>query len=216
MPVVSILSQKGGTGKSTLALNLAAAFAGQGKSVLLFDSDSQASCRVWASRSGPDGPPGIDVRELGQDAVFTEVRAAAAEHDWVVIDGPPRLTSIIADAIRVANLVVIPATPGPFDLWACPQLVAAVKASQAANGGRPAATFVVTADKPGTLLSRHIDESLAAYGLPVMASRTTDRVAYPMTIIAGQSVFDGRDRTAQQQISAIRDEIERLLNGHSD
>jgi chromosome partitioning protein len=216
MAVVSILSQKGGTGKSTLALNLAAAFAGQGQSVLLFDSDSQASCRVWASRSGPDGPPGIDVRELGQDAVFAEVRAAAAEHDWVVIDGPPRLTSIIADAIRVADLVVIPATPGPFDLWACPQLVAAVKASQTANGGRPAATFVVTADKPGTLLSRHIDESLAAYGLPVMASRTTDRVAYPMTIIAGQSVFDGRDRTAQQQMSAIRDEIERLLNGHTD
>ena len=216
MPVVSILSQKGGTGKSTLALNLAAAFAGQGKSVLLFDSDSQASCRVWASRSGPEGPPGIDVRELQEDAVFAEVRAGAADHDWVVIDGPPRLTSIIADAIRVADLVVIPATPGPFDLWACPQLVAAVKASQTANGGRPTATFVVTADKPGTLLSRHIDESLAAYGLPVMASRTTDRVAYPMTIIAGQSVFDGRDRTAQQQMIAIRDEIERLLNGHTD
>lgn len=216
MPVVSILSQKGGTGKSTLALNLAAAFAGQGKSVLLFDSDTQASCRVWASRSGPAGPPGIDVRELRADAVFAEVRAGAADHDWVVIDGPPRLTSIIADAIRVTDLVVIPATPGPFDLWACPQLVAAVKASQTANWGRPTATFVVTADKPGTLLSRHIDESLAAYGLPVMASRTTDRVAYPMTIIAGQSVFDGRDRTAQQQITAIRDEIERLLNGHSD
>ena len=216
MPVVSILSQKGGTGKSTLALNLAAAFAGQGQSVLLFDSDSQASCRVWASRSGPAGPPGIDVRELHADEVFAEVRAGAADHDWVVIDGPPRLTSIIADAIRVADLVVIPATPGPFDLWACPQLVAAVKASQAANGGRPTATFVVTADKPGTLLSRHIDESLAAYGLPVMAARTTDRVAYPMTIIAGQSVFDGRDRTSQQQMSAIRDEIERLLNGHTD
>ena len=216
MPVVSILSQKGGTGKSTLALNLAAAFAVQGQSVLLFDSDSQASCRVWASRSGPEGPPGIDVRELQEDAVFAEVRAGAADHDWVVIDGPPRLTSIIADAIRVADLVVIPATPGPFDLWACPQLVAAVKASQTANGGRPTATFVVTADKPGTLLSRHIDESLAAYGLPVMVSRTTDRVAYPMTIIAGQSVFDGRDRTAQQQMIAIRDEIERLLNGHTD
>ncbi len=116
------------------------------------------------------------MRELKEDAVFVEVRAGAADHDWVVIDGPPRLTSIIADAIRVADLVVIPATPGPFDLWACPpQLVAAVKASQAANGGCPTATFVVTADKPGTLLSRHIDESLAAYGLPVMASRTTDR-----------------------------------------
>ena len=159
MAVVSILSQKGGTGKSTLALNLAAAFAGQGQSVLLFDSDSQASCRVWASRSGPDGPPGIDVRELGQDAVFAEVRAAAAEHDWVVIDGPPRLTSIIADAIRVADLVVIPATPGPFDLWACPQLVAAVKASQTANGGRAGGHIrgngrqAWNAVEPGTLTS---------------------------------------------------------------
>ena len=211
MPVVAIVNQKGGTGKTTLSINLASAFA-ELHSTLLLDADPQGSALDWAdSRSTPQ--MNLDALELPQGNLQREIRSLSQSYDWIIIDGPPGIGRTSAEAVRIADIVLIPTKPSPFDVWACADVVEAVKARQENTGGLPMAYFVITMARPRTRLVGQVDAALAEYGVPALGARTTERVAYPMSAIEGKSVLDSRDRTAQQEILTMRDEIVRLANG---
>ena len=213
MPVIAIVNQKGGTGKTTLATNLAAAFAETGR-VLLLDADAQGSSHDWADSQG-QARVNLDVRAADPARLLQDARRLCAEYDWVIIDGPAGISRITADAVRAADVVLIPAKPSPFDVWAASTIVDAVKARRATSHGLPKAAFVITMAKARTLLGKQIEAALEEYGLPALESRTTERVSYPQMAIEGQSVLDGRDRTARDEIIALRDEIERFINDTS-
>ena len=211
MPVVAIVNQKGGTGKTTLSINLASAFA-ELHSTLLLDADPQGSALDWAdSRSTPQ--MNLDALELPQGNLQREIRSLSQSYDWIIIDGPPGIGRTSAEAVRIADIVLIPTKPSPFDVWACADVVEAVKARQENTGGLPMAYFVITMARPRTRLVGQVDAALAEYGVPALGARTTERVAYSMSAIEGKSVLDSRDRTAQQEILTMRDEIVRLANG---
>ena len=211
MPVVAIVNQKGGTGKTTLSINLASAFA-ELHSTLLLDADPQGSAIDWAdSRSTPQ--MNLDALELPQGNLQREIRSLSQSYYWIIIDGPPGIGRTSAEAVRIADIVLIPTKPSPFDVWACADVVEAVKARQENTGGLPMAYFVITMARPRTRLVGQVDAALAEYGVPALGARTTERVAYPMSAIEGKSVLDSRDRTAQQEILTMRDEIVRLANG---
>ena len=208
MPVIAIVNQKGGTGKTTLATNLAAAFSDTER-VLLLDADPQGSSRDWS-----DNHPRLrlTVQALDGGRLVEEVGQQSPDYHWVIIDGPPGTSRTSADAVRAADLVLIPAKPGPFDVWAASDIVDAVRARRENAGNRPLAAFVITMAKPRTNLGRQVQAALEDYGLPALESRTTERVAYPQLAIEGKSVLEGRDRTARAEILAMRDEIERLFD----
>ena len=210
MPVVAIVNQKGGTGKTTLATNLASVLAERG-TVLLLDSDPQASSQNWAA-SDWASPEGLAVKGMGKGNLLEQVRSMARDYDWIIIDGPPGITRTSADAVRAADLVLIPAKPSPLDVWAASDIVAAVQARQKSTNGMPKAAFVITMSQPRTRLGRQIDAALAEMGIPVLRARTTQRVAYPNAINEGNSVVDGRDQTARNEILAIRGELESLTH----
>ena len=210
MPVIAIVNQKGGTGKTTLSTNLACAFA-EASPVLLLDADPQGSAQDWAG-NWIQAPMNLDVRGAEPGRLIQNVRLLAPKYAWVIIDGPPGISRTSADAVRAADMVLIPAKPSPFDVWATSDIVEAVKARQETTGGVPVAAFVITMTRPRTRLGRQIDDALEEYGLPTLESRTTERVAYPMTAIDGRSVLESGDRTAQSEMLAMRDEIERLCN----
>ena len=210
MPVVAIVNQKGGTGKTTLATNLASVLAERG-TVLLLDSDPQASSQNWAA-SDWASPEGLAVKGMGKGNLLEQVRSMARDYDWIIIDGPPGITRTSADAVRAADLVLIPAKPSPLDVWAASDIVAAVQARQKSTNGMPKAAFVITMSQPRTRLGRQIDAALAEMGIPVLRARTTQRVAYPNAINDGNSVVDGRDQTARNEILAIRGELESLTH----
>ena len=211
MAVVAIVNQKGGTGKTTLSINLASAFA-ELYPTLLLDADPQGSALDWAdSRSTPQ--MNLDARELSTGDLMRDIRTLSATYDWIIIDGPPGIGRTSAEAVRVADIVLIPSKPSPFDVWASADIVEAVKARQRTTGGLPMAAFVITMARPRTRLVAQVDAALAEYGISALSARTTERVAYPMSAIEGKSVLDSRDRTAQQEILAMRDEIEGIANG---
>ena len=210
MPVVAIVNQKGGTGKTTLATNLASVLAEKG-AVLLLDADPQASSQNWAA-SDWASPDALAVKGVGKGNLLEQVRAIARDYDWIIIDGPPGITRTSADAVRAADLVLIPAKPSPLDVWAAADIVAAVRARQKSTNGIPRAAFVITMAQPRTRLGRQIDAALAELGIPVLRARTTQRVAYPNAINDGNSVVDGQDQTARNEILAIRGELEDLTH----
>ena len=210
MPVVAIVNQKGGTGKTTLATNLASVLAEKGN-VLLLDADPQASTQNWAAGDWTS-PDALAVKGVGKGNLLPQVRSMARDYDWIIIDGPPGITRTSAEAVRAADLVLIPAKPSPLDVWAASDIVAAVRARQKSTNGMPRAAFVITMAQPRTRLGRQIDAALAELGIPVRQARATQRVAYPNAINDGNSVVDGSDQTARNEILAIRGELESLTH----
>ena len=207
--VLAVLNQKGGSGKTTIAVNLAHAFQLQGNEVLLVDADPQGTARDWSDNSEEGACPviGIDRESLSRD-----LPNVAQPYDWVVVDGPPQLAGISAAAVRVADVVLIPVQPSPYDIWSCADLVDILDARRTVTDGLPHAAFVVSRAITNTKLSNQVSEALEAYGLPVLASRTTQRVAYPTTAAIGGTVFSEPGSSAAREIEAIREEVEAMLN----
>ena len=106
MPVVAIVNQKGGTGKTTLSINLASAFA-QIYPTLLMDADPQASALDWAD-SRATQQMNLDACGVEPSRLLRDVRSLAPGYAWIIIDGPPGIGRVSADAVRAADIVLIP------------------------------------------------------------------------------------------------------------
>ena len=137
------------------------------------------------------------------------------QYDVALIDCPPQYAEPSAEAIRIADLVLVPVQPSQLDVWATQAIVDLIKARQAVFRGKPKAVFVMSRVVPRTKLSERLRETLGLQSFPTLASFTTQRVAYAEATQSGETVFDGKPTTGQAlEIEAIRDEIKELINVH--
>jgi chromosome partitioning protein len=212
MPIIAILNPKGGSGKTTLTTNLARACHDRGLRTLLVDSDPQGSASDWhAARE--DNP--LPFLAYGRPENFKALPGIAAPYDLVLIDGAAKLEGMIAAALNVADGVLIPVQPSPYDIWATADLVELIKARREVTEGRPRAAFLVSRAIRRTVLSREIHAALAEYGLPVFTAGTTQRQSYARTAAGGLSVFDDGSKAAAAEITAIAAEfLERFARGN--
>ena len=211
MPIIGVVAHKGGVGKSTLASNLAAALAREG-SVTLIDADTQGSNLDWAAARG-DTTPTVTVREADQRHLQWQMRTAAAQHDWVIVDGPHGFSPVTPEIIQAADLVLVPVAPGPYDAWSAEDVPPIIRTRQEATGGQPKAAFVVSMDLPNTLEGRMIDATLAEYDLPMLRTRTRFRIAYRRAVRTGHSVVELGNREARAEIEALCREVIELCQG---
>src|ERR1700733_2495597 len=122
--IVALLNQKGGVGKTTLALHLAGQWAKQSKRTILIDADPQGSALDWSEQRAREGLPRLfGVIGLARDTLHREAPAFARDADHVVIDGPPRVAGLMRSALLAADLVLIPVQPSPFDGWASAEML---------------------------------------------------------------------------------------------
>lgn len=209
MHVIAVLNQKGGAGKTTIATHLARALQIGGADVLLIDSDPQGSARDWAAvrEEQPLSVVGIDRPTIERDL------KNIARKDFVVIDGAPQAADLAVSAIKAANFILIPVQPSPYDIWATADLVDLVKQRIEVTDGKLRAAFVVSRAIKGTKIGSEITEALNGYGLPVLATRITQRVGYPGSAAAGSTVLDLEpDSEAAREIIALADEVKQNLN----
>ena len=113
MPVVAIVNQKGGTGKTTLSINLASAFA-ELYPTLLMDADPQGSALDWADSRSTTRLMNLDALGVEPAHLLRDIRRLAPNYGWVIIDGPPGIGRISADAVRAADIVLIPRQAQPL------------------------------------------------------------------------------------------------------
>lgn len=208
MKVIAVLNQKGGAGKTTMATHLARAFQLEGLDVLLVDSDPQGSARDWAAvrEDQPVTVVGIDRPTIERDL------KNLARKDVVVIDGAPQAADLAVSAIKAADFVLIPVQPSPYDIWAAADLVELVKQRIELTDGKLRAAFVVSRAIKGTKIGEEVRAALEGYGLPVLASRVTQRVVYPGTAASGSTVLDAEPNgDAAAEIRALAAEIMRAM-----
>jgi chromosome partitioning protein len=209
--IVALLNQKGGVGKTTLALHLAGQWARSGKRVIVVDADPQASALDWSGQRTKEALPRLfSVLAVARDTLHRETPEIARNADHVVIDGPPRLAPLMRSALLAAELVVIPALPSPFDGWASGEMLRLVREARVFHP-QPIARFVLNRCSIRSVIAREAADALADHEPPTLGTRVGQRVVFADAARTGRLVCEApHGEAAAGEIAALAAEIERI------
>jgi chromosome partitioning protein len=204
---IALANQKGGTGKTTLAVNLAAGLQRRGPTLLL-DADPQGSASHWV-RVGSAAGDLAPVQRVVAEEVRTKIGQAAQHHRYVLVDCPPHLESgVLREVMQAVDLLLVPVQPSPPDLWASVDMIAAVQEARRGNARLKAYLVLNQLDRRNAL-SRAMHQALAEFEVPVLNSGLARRAAYRNAALEGSSVYGlgKRGGAAIQEVESIINEV---------
>ncbi len=205
MPVIAIIGNKGGIGKTTISINIACGLRSL-YSVLLLDADPQQSSSQWREISERN-----DMIEVADavESVAESVDRYRQRYECMVIDCPSSVHSEqTKQALTCSDIAVVPVLPSPLDIWATVHVEQELESAQLINAGLKG-LLVVNQIEPRTLLSNLIRQSLDEIGLPVARTVIKRRVAYRNAMLQGCSVLDmgasanGADEDIRQLVEEV-------------
>ncbi|SPH24366.1 Chromosome-partitioning ATPase Soj [Defluviimonas aquaemixtae] len=204
--VVSVVQQKGGSGKTTLAVNLAVTCARRGMSVALLDTDPQGSLGRWfMTRRERLGEAGMDFTTSSAWGVSYECEKLKREVDLVIVDTPPKVDADLRPALRESDLVLVPVASSHVDLWATEGVL-----DLAAREGRQA-WLVLNRTRAGTRVGEDVARAAAELTAGVAAARLANRVVYAETLGQGLGAAEAGQKAVRVEVDAFTDEVLGLL-----
>ena len=197
---IAVLSEKGGVGKTTLALHLAWMFSkmwlerdkeiSSRGDVLLVDADPQGSILAWQDERKEEPP--FRIIEHAQPTLHSYL-PESIQTEWFntcIIDCPPRATDIARSAVLAADLVIIPTQPSSLDVWAGQHTIALIEEAREFRGTSPPYCIALNRVIVNTEISRKVDTALRNAGIPVLDTWIKQRVAYAECVSAGKTIFE--------------------------
>lgn len=202
--IISLVNQKGGVGKTTVAVNLASGLSKKGYRVLLVDADPQGSVLQWQSIV-EDHPFAVVHRPSA--SLLSDKKGMTRGHDHVIIDAPPAIGEITQAVLAVSNMGIVPIGPSPLDLWSSKETLSLFPEVRKQNR-RIQARLLICRKIVGTRVGREAREALETYDVDLFDAEISQRVAFVEAMISGRSVLDHAPRSeAAREIEALCGEI---------
>jgi len=215
--LIAVGNLKGGTGKSTISVNIACALAEAGHRTMLVDADAQQTASDWHNKGKlPADLTKLPVnRDLDAGYWVAEILKLKARYDRVVMDLPPQAGSGLASALLIADLFLVPVTPSGIDLAATGQALKVLQQTRLMRGpAKPACMLVPSRVDRRTAFGREIQQSLAKFGLtigPIIRQRSVHVQAFEK----GRWIGDQAPKSsALSEFRVLRDQIDAELAIH--
>ena len=200
--VITVAQQKGGSGKTTVAVNLAVALARAGHTVSLLDTDPQGSTGHWfMTRDERMEDAGMDFGTASAWGAGYETKKMRKSVDFVIVDTPPKVDSDLRPVIRESSLVLVPRATSQVDLWALDSIL------ELAERTNVPALVVLNRFKPGTRVSTDIEGALAEREVPRATAVLGNRIVYAESLGQGKGVLEMGKGAWTAEIEALRDEV---------
>lgn len=207
--VLTIAQQKGGSGKTTMAANIALEYVARGKSVAMLDTDPQGSLGRWfmMRRERMDGDAGFEFGTSSAWGISYECENLRKLHDIVIIDTPPKIDADLRPALRESDLVLVPLATSQVDLWATEGVL------ELAARERKATLIVLNRAAARARLTAKIAAAVRELDTAFSQTQIGNRVVFAEALGEGKGVAEmARTGLAAQEITALVDEIDTYLD----
>jgi len=211
-------NQKGGCGKTTVAMQLGGTLGRAGHRVLIVDADPQGTATRWAASATDESPFPAHVAGLAAAGgkVHREIKKYLDSYDYILVDCPPAVESAVPQsALLIADVALVPIIPSPADLWAATGTRGLIERAVEINSALQA-RLVVNMLQSNTSMSQEVLEVLEDFGIPLTEAKLHLRTAYRQAAVFGGTVHElGRDAAkAVREVEALVKEIISLVNNN--
>ena len=216
MAVVTVISFKGGVGKSIISQNLAVFFAHKNVEVCIVDADPNKSTTMWHSYR-PDELPAVDVYHVPKNGDLLKiVNSLSKKYELIFIDCPPALEVVTSKAVAKSDLSLIPvATTGGNDIWATKEFLEHLEILRGRLDAPIPAYFVVNRFESNVRLHQAYLEILgdyeANYTIKLLNTHIAKRTAYGEANTQGLGVLEWDNKKAKQEVEQLAKEIKALF-----
>jgi chromosome partitioning protein len=202
--IISVISTKGGTGKSTIALNLAALLFSSKCRVLLIDADPQETIGQWGELTEQEYPM---ILVEPTPVIHEKIKLAVREFDMVIIDTPPSFREQMHSVIKSTDKVIIPVSPGLSDIWSTEKLLNLYRKEQAQRSGIDARLVISRIDKR-TRLGRDFRPFLERLNVPIFKTEISQRTVIAESFLAGMTIDRyQKDGAAFNEFKSLSNEV---------
>jgi len=203
--IISLVNQKGGVGKTTLAINIGIGMARRNYKVGFLDTDPQGTASQWQSI---EGNLAFEVKRHPSPVSSEDlVMEAGRNHRLLFIDTPPAMGEITFSVLELSDLAIIPLAPSVLDIWSSRNTIEMIEEAKKVNP-KLEGKLLVSRKIPRTRLARDGREAIAALEMDVFKTEISQRIAYVESMIAGVSVYQyAPSSEASKEIENLCEEI---------
>jgi len=202
--IISFVNQKGGVGKTTSAINIAASLKRRNYKIGFIDADPQGSATHWHSVEDNNA---FEVLHHPEPISKSEVDELSQNYDYLVIDAPPAFGDITKSILAVTDLSIIPLSPSSLDIWSCKGTLEMVDEAREENPDLDV-KLLINRKIPGTRVGREARDSLGVFDMDILGSELCQRVAYIDAMTSGVSVMQyAPSSKAADEVESLCDEI---------
>lgn len=185
--IISFVAQKGGVGKTTLAINISSYLSIIKKlKVLLIDADPQGSCLHWQKISENKT---FDILHHPKPDFHKSIEDLSKGYKWTVIDSPPGVGDVTISVLMASDLAVIPVSPSLLDMFSTKQTINLVTEARG-HGRKIRAKLLITKKVTGTVPGREAREALESYGIPIFKTEIGHRIDFVRSTVEGKSILE--------------------------